>query len=103
MQILQLADFPRWAAGLRQPWQAGYYAMYSSGFGGIVTDPLLMLLPMDDHLVHRGDGIFEAFKVVDGALYNFQVHLDRLHDSARGLAFSRLSRSWTARSTISKS
>ena len=88
IDILQLADFPRWAAGLRRPWQANYYAMYSSVFGGIVTDPLLMLLPMDDHLVHRGDGIFEAFKVVDGALYNFQAHLARLHDSARSLALA---------------
>ncbi len=87
-QILKLADFPSWAAGLRQPWQSKYYAMYSSVFGGIVTDPLLMLLPMDDHLVHRGDGIFEAFKVVNGALYNFQAHLARLHDSARNLSLA---------------
>ncbi len=90
--ILQLADFPRWAERLRQPWHDRYYAMYSSVFGGIVTDPRLMLLPMDDHLVHRGDGIFEAFKIVDGAIYNFQAHLDRLRDSARGLS---LAMKWT--------
>jgi len=61
---------------------ASYLSMYSTWYGGIVTDPALMLVPIDDHLVHRGDGIFEAFKCVQGNIYLLEAHLDRLHRSA---------------------
>lgn len=79
---LQLSDFAAAAPAWRQPWHAHYYAAYSSVFDAIVTDPLLMVVPMDDHMVHRGDGVFETFKCVGGALYNLDAHLDRLDASA---------------------
>lgn len=60
---------------------ARFYAMYSSVTGGIITDPAVMAVPLDDHLVHRGDGIFESFKCVDGNIYNLEAHLDRLDRS----------------------
>ena len=60
--------------------------MYSSLYGGIVTDPCLMMIPIDDHMVHRGDGVFEALKAVDGNIYNLNAHLERLVNSARGIA-----------------
>ncbi len=63
---------------LRQPWHNKFYAMYSSVLGGIVTEPLLMLVPADDHLVHRGDGVFDTFKCVNRAAYNIDAHLKRL-------------------------
>ena len=78
-------DWPALAASLRRPFQDAYFAMYSSLYGGIVTDPALMLLPLDDHMVHRGDGIFEALKTLKGALYNLAGHLDRLEQSAHAL------------------
>ena len=59
-----------------------YYAFYSSWFGGIVKNPGLMLIPMDDHLVHRGDGVFEAMKAVKRAVYLLDEHLQRLFNSA---------------------
>jgi len=62
--------------------QADYHAMYSSVFSGIVTDPKLMTVPVDDHLVHRGDGVFEAFKMVGGKYFLLEEHLDRLERSA---------------------
>jgi branched-chain amino acid aminotransferase len=62
--------------------------MYSSWFGGIVTDPSLMLVPIDDHMVHRGDGIFEAFKARDGGIYLLEAHLDRLERSAQVIDLS---------------
>jgi branched-subunit amino acid aminotransferase/4-amino-4-deoxychorismate lyase len=71
---------------LRRPYHAKYYAMYSSVLGGIVTDPALMTVPVDDHMVHRGDGVFETFKCVDGRLYNLDAHLARLETSARPIA-----------------
>ncbi|MGE0764343.1 MAG: aminotransferase class IV [Bdellovibrionales bacterium] len=63
-----------------------YHAMYSSWWEGIVTDPALMLLPIDEHMVHRGDGIFEAARVVDGAFFDLHEHLARLERSAEQLA-----------------
>ncbi len=62
--------------------QETYLAMYSSFVGGIVTDPALMLIPIDDHIVHRGDGIFEALKFHERRIYLCQEHLDRLYLSA---------------------
>ncbi|MEJ5349125.1 MAG: aminotransferase class IV [Desulfosoma sp.] len=66
----------------KEPFHADYLAMYSSWYGGICTDPRMMLLPMDDHLVHRGDGVFEAFKCVNGFLYLLDRHLERLARSS---------------------
>lgn len=40
--------------------------MYSSIFGGIVTDTAAMVIPMDDHIVHRGHGVFDTAAIVDG-------------------------------------
>jgi branched-subunit amino acid aminotransferase/4-amino-4-deoxychorismate lyase len=64
------------------PYQSNYYAMYSSAFGGIVTDPRVMLVPMDDHLVHRGDGVFETVKLVRSRIYMLREHIARLFASA---------------------
>jgi branched-subunit amino acid aminotransferase/4-amino-4-deoxychorismate lyase len=65
---------------LKQSYFPGYFAMYSSWYGGIVTDPALMLVPVDDHMVHRGDGIFEAFKCIDWNIYALDRHLDRMQN-----------------------
>ena len=67
---------------MRKEHQREYLAMYSSWFGGVLRDPPFMLLPMDDHLVHRGDGVFEAVKLVPGGIYLLERHLDRLQRSA---------------------
>ena len=80
------SDWPALAATLQRPFHSGYWAMYSSVYGGIVTNPALMMLPLDDHMVHRGDGVFEALKAVKGSLYNLDGHLDRLAHSAAALA-----------------
>lgn len=61
------------------------HAMYSSVVDCIVTDPSLMMVPVDDHMVHRGDGVFESFKCVDGCLYNLGAHLERLERSCAAL------------------
>lgn len=46
--------------------QQQYLAMYSSVFGGITTDPAAMVIPIDDHMVHRGHGVFDTAIIVDG-------------------------------------
>ena len=61
---------------------ANFYAMYSSVLGGIVTDPALMVLPLDDHMVHRGHAVFDTATLTHGMLYQLDPHVDRLLRSA---------------------
>merc|ERR1711862_464621 len=64
---------------------AKYWAFYSSVFGGIVKDPRLMLIPSDDHGVHRGHAVFDTANMTPfapGKLYGLSMHLDRLLRSA---------------------
>jgi 4-amino-4-deoxychorismate lyase len=63
---------------------ANFYAMYSSILGGIVTDPALMVVPLDDHMVHRGHAVFDTATLTHGMLYQLDPHLDRLIKSAGG-------------------
>ena len=67
---------------LRTNQRVNFWAFYSSQLGGIVTDPALMVLPFDDHMVHRGHGIFDTANLVDGKIYDLDAHLDRFIGSA---------------------
>lgn len=59
-----------------------YTAMYSSVVGGITLDPAAMVVPLDDHIVHRGHGVFDTATVFNGFLYELDAHVDRLLRSA---------------------
>lgn len=52
----------KWSSVKKQP----YPAMYSSVYGGIVLDPAMMVIPIDDHMVHRGHGVFDTTIIFDG-------------------------------------
>ncbi len=67
---------------LRAKQPVKYTAFYSSHVGGIVTDPALMVIPFDDHMVHRGHGIFDTAGIVNGRIYDLDAHLDRFLKSA---------------------
>ncbi|HAG91271.1 MAG TPA: peptidase [Bdellovibrionales bacterium] len=62
-----------------------YKAMYSTWWDGIVTEPHMMMIPVDDHQVHRGDAVFEAMKWIHGKAYLQKEHLDRLERSQKSL------------------
>jgi branched-subunit amino acid aminotransferase/4-amino-4-deoxychorismate lyase len=85
---LDSSDFSSWMLKMRRPFHAQYYAMYSSVYDGIVSDPILMMVPVDDHMVHRGDAVFETLKCVGGNIYNMHAHVGRLASSARGLSLN---------------
>lgn len=70
----------------KRPWQEDYLAMYSSQWHGFVTDPALMMVPIDDHLVHRGDGVFDVMRCVEGKIYHMEAHLERLERSAKSIS-----------------
>ncbi len=60
-------------------------AFYEHRIGLVCTDPRLMLMPWDDHLVHRGDGVFETIKFVDGKMYQLDPHMRRIKRSAEAI------------------
>src|SRR5690349_17193384 len=67
---------------LRAQQPVDFWAFYSSQLKGIVTDPSLMVIPFDDHIVHRGHGIFDTAAIVEGKIYDLEAHLDRFLRSA---------------------
>lgn len=62
---------------------AGYAGFYSSWLGGYFKEPWAMMVPMDDHGFHRGDGVFEAVRIHERAYFDLDGHLDRVQNSAR--------------------
>lgn len=72
-------------------------AMYSSYVGGVITDPALMAVPLDDHMVHRGHGVFDTASLHEGRLYRLGIHLDRLLSSA---AAARIDHGFTKQQLI---
>lgn len=91
MQRVRTVENEEWLrrmADVRSGLSEMLYAMYSSLTGGITTDPALMMIPADDHLAHRGDGVFESLKCIGGSLYNLNAHLDRLKRSCEGVGMA---------------
>jgi 4-amino-4-deoxychorismate lyase len=82
LQILTSDEVVAQLRALRAQQPVTYRALYSSQLGGVVTDPALMVLPFDDHMVHRGHGIFDTAALVNGKLYDLEAHLDRFLLSA---------------------
>lgn len=80
----QIVDKEQWLSRLPQR-EKKLYAMYSSVTDCIVTEQSVMLVPVDDHMVHRGDGVFESLKCLDGNIYNLKDHLARLERSCSEL------------------
>lgn len=78
-----LEAISRWQTAVPPQAAASVLASYSSVLGGIVTDPALMLLPMDDHGFHRGHCVFDTCNVEDGKAFGLTMHLNRLLVSAR--------------------
>ncbi|MGE3759105.1 MAG: aminotransferase class IV [Pseudobdellovibrionaceae bacterium] len=65
-----------------------YLGFYSSWLGGYFREPWAMMLPMDDHGFHRGDAVFEAARIYEGAYIDLQAHLARLARSAKAIGMT---------------
>ena len=65
-----------------------FYSFYSSVWDAVTTDPSLMLVPVDDHLVHRGDGVFDSAKCIGGKVFNFDAHIARLLRCAEAIGIN---------------
>jgi branched-chain amino acid aminotransferase len=71
-----------------RPGAENFLAFYDHRLGALIKDPALMLAPVDDHLFHRGDGVFEVMKYIDRRIYQLDEHLDRLERSAEAVRLS---------------
>lgn len=80
-QHLQKRNYPHWQS---------YKGFYSSWLGGYFQEAWAMVLPLDDHGFHRGDGVFEAARIQDGAYIDLDAHLQRLERSAKAIGMSPL-------------
>ena len=58
--------------------------------GRLLEDPLAPALPVNDHGLTVGDGVFETVKVIDGRPFALTRHLDRMARSAAGLGLPEL-------------
>lgn len=65
--------------------RAGILAFYDHRLRAIVRNPNCVLVPCDDHLVHRGDGVFENIRFADRVLIDLDGHVRRLRRSCEGL------------------
>lgn len=86
-KLLSTSEYSeRWQAFQNQParqnFLAGFKVFYSSIVDGFSLDPQNYWLPIDEHGFHRGDGVFEAIRVVNDRPYLLGPHLDRLARSA---------------------
>ena len=68
-----------------RPGAGAYLAFYDHRVGGICTDPRLLLLPLDDHICHRGDGLFESICYRERTIFALDRHMARMRDGAAAL------------------
>lgn len=81
-------DANAWAAKLMElPRQgaAKVTAFYEHRMGAVCQDARLLLVPLDDHMVHRGDAIFESLSFLEGRIVQLDAHLKRMRHSAERL------------------
>ena len=65
--------------------KAGLLAFYDHRLEAIVREPRCAQVPVDDHLVHRGDGVFENISFRGRKVIDLDAHVERLRRSVEGL------------------
>jgi len=67
------------------PGSENFYVFYSTFLGGYTRDRFLMSVPIDDHIVHRGDGVFDNALCIEGNFYLLDQHIERFFFSAKSI------------------
>lgn len=80
-QIVDTQEYLHRLLTVDRPGMEKILAFYDHRLGAICKDPRLLYIPMDDHLVHRGDGVFETLKFVYFGVYQLDAHLQRMQKS----------------------
>lgn len=71
-----------------RPHQKSYFSFFSTYDNQTTTDPKQMVVPIDDHGFHRGDGVFEACKWIGKKIWLLDAHLARLEKSCEKIKIS---------------
>ncbi len=61
-------------------------AFYNYSLDIFCKDPHALLIPLDDHIVHRGDGVFESMTCRKRKIIQLDKHLSRLQNSLDALS-----------------
>ena len=85
MDVLDAKAYLERLLAAPRPGEAGILAFLDYRVGAICKDPKLLLIPLDDHLCHRGDGVFETVTYHSRRVLLFDAHLERLRKSANAL------------------
>ncbi len=85
MDILDGHAYAERLAAAPRPGAEKILAFLDYRVGAICTDPRFLLVPLDDHLCHRGDGVFESMVWSGGRMFQLDAHLERLKNSATAL------------------
>ncbi len=88
MEILDSKAYLERMLAAPRPGAGQVLAFYEHRVGAICKDAALMLMPWDDHLVHRGDGVFETIKWVDGRVCLLDEHLARMGRSGKAIGLT---------------
>lgn len=87
LKVLEQISREKWRDSFNQKRssraQGKLLAMYSSYVGGVTTDIDNMVIPIDDHMVHRGHGVYDSGSIQSGRLVDVFPHVDRFLTSAR--------------------
>lgn len=85
MNVLSSSAYLDQLLAVPRPGAANILAFYEHRVGGICTDARLMLAPLDDHLCHRGDGVFESINYRQRRMFQLDAHMSRMVNSAASL------------------
>jgi len=85
MDVLDANDYLERLLAAPRPGAVNTLAFLDYRVGAICKEPKLLLIPLDDHLCHRGDGVFETVSYRNRRVLLLDAHLERLRNSANAL------------------
>ncbi|MCR4666264.1 MAG: aminotransferase class IV [Desulfovibrio sp.] len=88
MRVLSAEEYIEALLMRPNPGAEKFLAFYNHSLGAVSHDPRLLLIPLDDHLCHRGDGLFESICFRKGRVFALDAHMERMQAGARALRLS---------------
>jgi branched-chain amino acid aminotransferase len=85
MDVLNANDYLERLLAAPRPGSAKILAFLDYRVGAICKEPKRLLIPLDDHLCHRGDGVFETVSYRSRRILLLDAHIERLRNSAGAL------------------
>lgn len=68
----------------------GQFGQYYVYLDGRFVKGMQAAVPVWDHALLYGDGVFEGIRVNDGKIFKLEEHVNRLYDSAKGLRMTSI-------------